>query len=406
MMYYEYKSRSRVDGKTKSGVITAESYDNATDTLKRRGEDIIVLSEMRDFLGIRKTLYSISLNTTKKLKLEFFTMLRFMFEAGVSLHETLTNIRDTSTNKSVKMLASTLADEVRKGASLSTAMKKSGQFDGESVEQVRAGEESGNINATIIRLIKQYEREIEFKGKIKSAMIYPVIICVVMIAVLWVMMAIVVPTLAETLISMGGELPLITKIVIGVSKFISKSTPYIVVLIILAVISLKILKKNDDIKLAVDRRKLKLPVIGTMLEKIELARFCRSLSAMQKSGISLVASLKTVASAVKNMKIKNAVMKAARLVEISGINLAAALSKAGQFPPMLIQLIEIGVNSGKITDVLDRTAEQYERDIDVNLKRITSLIEPAMIIIVGLLAGTVVISIFLPMFSIVDSMGV
>lgn len=405
MKYYEYKSRNRSDGKVSSGVITAESSENAAETLKRRGEDIIVISEMRDFLDIRKTLYGISTKTNKKSKLEFFTMLRFMLEAGMSLHESLTNIRDTGTNKSIKTLASKLSDEVRKGASLSLAMKKSGQFDNATVEQLKAGEEAGNINNTIARVINQYEREIEFKSKIKSAMIYPIIICVVMVTVLWIMMAVVVPTLAETLISMGGELPLITKIVIGVSDFISKSTPYLVIIIILAVISFRILIKKDNIKLAVDSRKLKIPIIGSMLEKIELSRFCRNLSAMQRSGISLVSSLKIVSAAVKNKKIQSAIAKAARLVEISGINLAAALSKAGRFPPMMIQLIEIGVDSGKITDVLDRTAEQYEKEVDTSLKRVTSLIEPAMIIVVGLLAGTVVISIFLPMFSIVDSIG-
>ena len=406
MKYYEYKTRNRADGKVGSGIITAESLDSATEALKRRGEDILLLSEMRDIFNIRKTLYSISAKTNKKSKLEFFTMLSFMLESGMSLHESLVNIRDTGTNKSIKGLSSKLADEVRKGAGLSLAIKRSEQFEDATVEQLKAGEEAGNINETIVRLIHHYERELEFKGKIKNAMIYPIIISLVMVAVLWVMTAVVVPTLAETLISMGGELPLITRIVIGVSGFVSKSTPYMIILTVALIIGWKALLKNNEIKLAVDSRMLKIPIIGAMLEKIELSRFCRNLSAMQKSGISLVSSLKIVSAAVKNKKIANSVNKAAKLVEISGINLATALGKAGRFPPMMLQLFEIGVDSGKITDVLDKTAERYEREIDGSLKRITALVEPAMIIIVGLLAGTVVISIFLPMFSIVDTMGV
>ena len=403
MQYFEYKTRRADDGKIVKGIITADNIENAESTLKKRGEDIIILSEMQDILNIRKALYGISVRTNKKTKLEFFTMIRFMLEAGMSLHESLINIRDTGVNKSMKGLAGKLADSVRRGTTLSTAAQDSGQFDSATVEQLKAGEESGSILDTLSRLMKQYEREMEFKSKIKSAMMYPIIICVVMVVVLWVMMTVVVPSLADTLISMGGELPLITKIVIGVSNGMTAMTPYLIVLLIGAVIAYRVAVKNESFKLAVDTQKLKLPVVGNMLEKIELSKFCRNLSSMQKSGITLVSSLEIVVSAVKNKKLSKQVQKASRLVEISGMNLATALAKAGNFPSMMLQLIEVGISSGKITEVLDKIAEQYEKEVDVSLKRITSLIEPIMIVVVGLLAGTVVISIFLPMFSLVDN---
>ena len=406
MKYFEYKTRGLADGKVYKGIITADNIEAAESTLKKRGEDIIVLSEMQDILNIRKTLYNLSVRTNKKTKLKFFTMLRFMLEAGMSLHESLVNIRDTGINKSLKGLAGKIADSVRRGSTLSSAAKSSGQFDSTTVEQLKAGEESGSILDTLLRLMKQYEREIEFRGKIKSAMMYPIIICVVMVVVLWVMMTVVVPSLAKTLISMGGELPLITKIVIGVSNGMAKITPYLIVFVIAGVIVYKTLMRNDAFKLMVDTQKLKIPIAGGMLEKIELGKFCRNLSAMQKSGIPLVSSLEIVVSAVKNKKIANEIGRAARLVEISGMNLAAALAKAGNFPSMMLQLIEVGISSGKICEVLDKIAEQYEKEVDVSLKRITSLIEPIMIVVVGLLAGAVVISIFLPMFEMTSNMGV
>ena len=406
MQYFEYKTRNHANGKIFKGIITADNMETAESTLKKRGEDIIVLSEMQDILNIRKTLYSISVRTNKKTKLEFFTMLRFMLESGMSLHESLINIRDTGVNKSLKGLAGKIADSVRRGSTLSVAAQNSGQFDNATIEQIKAGEESGSILDTLSRLMAQYEREIEFKSKIKSAMMYPIIICVVMVVVLWVMMTLVVPSLAETLISMGGELPLITKIVIGASNGMAVMTPYLIVLIIASVIAYRIAVKNEIFKLAVDRQKLRIPIVGNMLEKIELSKFCRNLSAMQKSGITLVSSLGIVVSAVKNQKIAKEIKKAARLVEISGMNLAAALAKAGHFPSMLLQLVEVGISSGKITEVLDKIAEQYEKEVDVSLKRITSLIEPLMIVVVGLLAGTVVIAIFLPMFEMTSNMGV
>ena len=406
MQYFEYKTRSPADGKIFKGIITADNIEAAETTLKKRGEDIIVLTEMQDFLNIRKTLYSFSIRTSKKTKLEFFTMLKFMLEAGMSLHESLLNIRDTGVNKSLKGLAEKIADSVRRGSTLSIAAQKSGQFDSATCEQLKAGEESGSILDTLARLIIQYEREIEFKSKIKSAMMYPIIICVVMIVVLWVMLTVVVPSLSETLISMGGELPLITKIVIGVSNGMAKLTPYLIVAIIAVVIAYRIAIKNRTFKFAVDTQKLKIPIVGNMLEKIELGKFCRNLSAMQKSGITLVSSLEVVVSAVKNSKLAKEIEKASRLVEISGMNLAAALTKAGKFPAMMIQLIEVGISSGKIIEVLDKISEQYEKEVDVSLKRLTSLIEPVMIVVVGLLAGTVVIAIFLPMFEMTSNMGI
>lgn len=406
MEYFDYTVKNHLTGKRSKGVISADNIEMAEDTLKRRGESIVVITPMSDFMNIRKSIYNFSTRTNKRTKCEFFAMVKYMLESGIPLHETLMNIRDTSTNKSIRALARDAADEVRKGASLSGAIKKTNQFDPAIIEQINAGEESANINECLGRIIMQMEREMEFKGKIKSAMMYPILICVVMVVVLWVMMTLVVPALAETLISMGGELPLITKIVIGVSNFMSGATPYIVIGIILGVIGYKFAIKIPSIKLKVDTYKLKIPLVGKMLEKIELSRFCSNLSAMQKSGIPLVASLKTVESAVRNKKIAMEIENAAHLVEVSGLNLSTALSKSGSFPQIMIQLIEIGIESGQICEVLERVSLQYEKETDASLKRISSLIEPIMILVVGLLAGIVVISIFLPMFEMTENLGV
>ena len=406
MKYFDYTVKNHLTGKRSKGVVTADNIEMAEETLKRRGEDIIVISPMSDFLNIRKAIYDFSMRANRKTKCEFFTMVNFMLESGLSLHKALINIRDTSINKTLRSLARTTADEVRKGASLSSAVKKTNQFEDAIIQQINAGEESGTINESLKRIILQMERETEFKSKIKSAMMYPIIICVVMVIVLWVMMTVVVPSLADTLISMGGELPLITKIVIGVSNFISVATPYIIAGIVLSFIAYRIAIKIPSIKLKIDTYKLKIPLVGKMLEKIELSRFCSNLSAMQKSGIPLVSSLKIVESAVKNSKIAQGIENAAHLVEVAGMNLSTALSKSGSFPEMMLQLIEVGIESGQICEVLDRVSHQYEKETDTGLKKITSLIEPIMIVVVGLLAGIVVISIFLPMFEMTENLGV
>ncbi len=406
MKYFEYKTRNRISDKIFRGIMTADDIESAAETLKRQGEEIVEIDEMRDFFNIRKSIYNLSSKTSKKVLVDFFAMLALLLSSGKSLHETLVDIRDSSENNALKNFSKVIAEEVRKGASLSTALKKSGQVEEALCEQITAGEESGDIIESLKRINAQLVREMEFKSKIKSAMMYPAIISVVMVAVLWVMMTMVVPALAQTLISMGGELPLITKIVIGVSNFLSVATPYMVIGAVLLVIGYKIAVKDMGIRYRVDTFKLKIPMVGMMLEKIELSRFARNLSAMQKSGISLVRSLAIVEASIKNQAIAEMVKKAHRLVELSGMSLYAALSKSGKFPPMMLQLINSGISSGRICEMLERISEQYEKDTDTQLKRITSIIEPAMIVVVGLLAGTVVISIFLPMFSMVDAINV
>ena len=402
MEYFEYRSRNKISGKDFRGIVTADDISTAEEYLKRRGESVIEIGPLQDFLNIRKTVYSMMTRCSKKKKLEFISMMRFMLASGISLHEAIVNIRDSSTDKSLKNLSRVVADEVRRGADLSQALKKTGYFDNATVQQINAGEESGTIEDTLSRLIVQYQREIELKNKIKSASIYPIIICITMVVVLWIMMTVIVPSLVETLVSLGGELPLITKIVIGVSGFMSKSTPYLLLILVMAVIGYKIAIKEERVKLFVDTLKLKIPIIGEIIKRLELSRFCRNLSAMQKSGISLVNSIYTVKSAVKNLRISKEIEKSGRLIELSGMNLANALSKSGDFPSLMLQMIEIGIESGQICDVLDNIAEQYEKEVDINLKRMLGLIEPILIIIAGLLVGVVVISIFLPLFSVTD----
>lgn len=402
MEYFEYKVKNALTGKITRGVMTADDLEAAADTLKRRGENILEINRLKDFMNLRKLSFNLSTHVSKKMTAEFYTMLSFMLEAGMSLHESLISIRDSSTNKKLRRLSSVTADEVRKGTTLSGAMKKSGLFPHASTEQIKAGEESGTVTTALKRLIAQTEKELDFTSKLKNAMIYPVIISVVMVLVLWVLMTVVVPSLSETLIEMGGELPLITKIVIGTSNFISDATPYLIVLIIAGILAYRMAIKNNGIKYIIDTYKLKIPIVGNMLEKIELSRFCRNLAAMQTSGITLATSLKIVEAAIKNSKIAGAIKKACKLIEISGMNLGTALTRSGSFPSMMLQLIEVGISSGQICDVLDKIASQYEKEVDASLKRVTSLIEPIMIVIVGLLAGTVVVAIFIPMFAIAD----
>lgn len=402
MEYYDYTAR--FGGKVKKGVTTADDMETAAENLIARGFTVITIAPMQDVFNIRHTMYGMSHRIKKKNIKDFFDQLSFMLGTNLPQNNALLILRDSGVDKKLKYIARLVAEKTRTGMALHEALNTTGFFDVSTIKQLEAGEQSGNVPEALERLVKQYERDLEFSGKIKNAMIYPCLILSVMVIVLWVLMTMVVPALSATLISLGGELPAITQIVIAVSGFVKASTPYMIVGVITAVIMYKKMMKQKHFKLTVDTFKLRLPIIGSMLMKIEMSRFCRNLSAIQDSGIALVPSLAVTQSAIKNGKLKAATEKASKLVEMSGESLSSALAKTRSFPPLMIQLIEVGVNAGRITGILNKIAAQYEKEVDASIKKITGLIEPIMIILVGLLAGTVVMAMYLPILSLVDTM--
>lgn len=403
MLYFDYRAKAANSGRVFRGIVTADTKETALDNLKSKGLTIVEIYPMQDFLSIRKTLYSFSDRFTKRTVLEFFEQLAFMLDTDIALYDALTILRDNGASKKIKGLSRPIAESVRKGLSLHEAMEKTKWFTIPIIQQVKSGENSGNVPQTLNRIHTELTRDIEFKKKIKGAMTYPIIICIVMIMVLWVLLTFVVPNISKTIIGLGGELPVITKAVIAVSNGMTTATPFIIISAVLVVPLYKYLCRNKVFKYNVDKTKIQMPMFGKLIEKLELSRFCKSLATMLESGITLVRSLVITQNALKNTYIKEMVEKSARLVEVSGLNLSLALAKGGKFPELMIQLIEVGVNTGKTDEVLNRIANQYEREIDNSIKKITSMIEPIMIILVGSLAGTVVISMFLPLLSIMDS---
>ena len=403
MQYYDYTAR-RPDGKIEHGTITGDNQEQVIDTLKAKSLVVLAVAPMRDLFQIRKAVYNMQHRIKKKNVKEFLEQLGFMLDTNLQTYNALVILRDSSVDKKQQMIARPVAEGVRKGLPLHEALRKSGYFEEAAVMQVKAGEEAGGVSKSMDRLVKQYERELEFISKIKNAMTYPVLIISVMVIVLWILMTMVVPTISQTLIDLGGELPIITKFVIGVSSFLSTSTIYIIAGIVLLAVGYKNMMRAEQFALQVDRRKMHIPVLGKLLVKIELSRFCRNLSAVQKSGIALVPSLQVTQTAIKNRYLKQAAQKATKMIQMSGASLSAALAAAGAFPAMMIQMIEIGVNAGNITEILDRIAAQYEHETDNQIKKVTGLMEPIMIIIVGILAGTVVVSMFLPLMSVMDTM--
>ncbi len=404
MEYFDYTAKVVDTNKTEKGIIEAEDIKTAAEMLKVKGLIVINISPMQDFLNLREIIYSMSYRISKKNIKDFFDQLSFMLKTNLPMNNALLILRDSGVDKKIKYISRLVVQNTQKGDPLNIALQKTDLFDTSAIMQIKAGEESGNVPKALIELTKQYERDIEFMGKIKNAMTYPVLILIVMSIVLYVLLTMVVPSISNTLISLGGELPTITKIVIFISNTLTKATPFIIVGIIVAVVLFRQMMKNEQFSLKLDELKLNIPIAGDVITKIEISRLCRNLSVILNAGIALVPSLSITQTAIKNRSIKNAVKKAGKLVEIKGAQLSTALSLTGAFPDMIIQHIEVGVNAGKVTDILDKISTQYEKEVDNSIKKITGLMEPIMIVVVGLIAGTVVIAMFLPMLSLLDSL--
>ncbi len=405
MEFYNY-SATDSSGKKVKGSIHSESREKVEAELKSKGMVVNYITKANDFWGLRSKLLSINLGSVKKKDIQFFFyQLSTLLEAELSLSKALDFLLNSGANKQLRTVVEPITYYVSsQGLSLSEAMKSTGKFEEAVIMQVASGEESGNVPKALRNISDSLERELEFTGKIKSAMVYPVMIFFVMVVVLIVLMTYVVPQMTASLLELGGEIPLVTQIVISVSNFMQKYTLHMLLGIALIIgVFIYCMKKMPSFRLAVHKFLLRIPLVGQLLTKLEMGRMCQMLNILQSSGISLAESMHATSKSMKNEYYKRAVERATVLVEKSGLALSSALQQSGKFPEFVTGLIDVGASSGKICDKLSHIVTSYNKDVERELKKITSMIEPAVILIVGVLAGTVVISIFLPMYNLIDT---
>lgn len=402
---FKYKVKRNEDGKVTKGVLSGVTdRKECVNKLKAKGYTILELQESKLNVDLNKYSSMEIVRVKKKDLCEFFDQLGFMLHAGMSLYSALETLRDFSVNKAVVHLVKPIAEEVKEGLSFDEALGKSKYVPESLTHQIKAGIDSGDVSSALSRIVITLEQELDLQSKVVTASIYPAFIGIVMVVVMFVLMVMVVPSMAGQLVSMGGEMPGITLFVLDISDFLSNYVIHMVVgtLFIVAVYKIAI-KKVGVFRLFMAKVKLKMPIIGDLLLKLDLSKFCRGLSSLQSCGITLSKSLQITNKVLVNDLMAKKVAELAELVEIHGMDLSSAMAKVGGFPQLMTQLVLVGVSSGNLTEVLDKIADQYEKDVDALIKRATSMLEPLMIVIIGVCVGTVVISMFLPMFSLLDT---
>lgn len=338
-----------------------------------------------------------------KDKATFFHLLSVMVNSGIPMVKALRSlIAQLDTNPRLQMIIEDLSIGIESGNSLSESMLAFPNIFSEAeIGMVQSGEASGQISNVLENLSSDAEKAYSIKSKVKSAMMYPAIIFSLLILVVAAMMIYVVPKLTELFVSVQGELPLITRIVVGISDFMVNQKLILLVIVIAAVFGFSSFKKTEFGRYAIDDFKLKIPIFGPLLQKAYLSRFARSLSNLLDSNVSIVKTLEITANSMGNEVYRRRLLLSMEDIK-QGIPLAENLSASTLFPPMLVNMIDVGEKTAQLDEITAKIAQFYENEVDTAVAGISKIIEPVILGIIGLTVGAVVAAIMLPIMKLSD----
>jgi type IV pilus assembly protein PilC len=326
-----------------------------------------------------------------------------MINSGLSLLRALNILSEQTENESLKEAITGLREDVERGSSLSAAMSKHPKvFNKLFVSMVRAGETGGQLDTVLVRVADTFEADYRLRQKVKSAMTYPVVVAGIAVILLSIMLMFVVPIFAKMFIDLGGELPLPTKILLSVSQKFKFLIPMLVVLSVVGFISYKKAHRNNaEFRHRADQLKLRTPIFGKLFQKIALSRFSRTLGLLLKAGVPVLQALDIVSDTTGNEVMTRAALDVKDSVR-SGESMSAPLERHKVFPPMTVQMIAVGEDTGALDAMLDKISDFYDQEVESTTEQLTSMIEPLMIAVLGGIVGSMVVALYLPMFKIFD----
>lgn len=354
-------------------------------------------------------------NNQQKFLEKFFSRISFndiviitrqlatMIEAGLVLSEALDILEDQQSNKKLKMVLKDIANDVKGGLDFASALEKHPEaFPPLYAKLVRAGQASGKLDTILLELATDLEKEREFKSKVRGAMIYPIVIVTMMIAVMLIMVFFVMPKLMGLYKDSGIELPLPTRIMLAFASFLVNFWWAIAFLAVLLVVGFRRYSATPEGRLTIDRILLKLPVVGRVISIVILTNFTRTFALLISSGLAILDSIKIVADIVGNRVYKDGLETAYKGVE-RGLSFSSQLLNLPVFPKIVGQMIKTGEETGKLDEVMFRLSDYFESEADNSLKNITTLIEPIVLIILGIGVGLLVVSVILPIYQLTTS---
>ncbi|WP_346351575.1 type II secretion system F family protein [Oceanimonas sp. AH20CE76] len=391
---YKWEGINRQGRKT-TGLLQATDVRSARRELQRQGVNTLKIKRQRQGMLAR---YS---NIIKAADIAIVTrQIATMLEAGVPLVQTLQIIARSSGKPALRELASALAANVEGGTPLSEVLRKYPHyFDTLYCDLVHSGEQTGALEHIFDRIAVYREKAEAIKSKIRKALFYPALIVLVAMAVTAILLLFVIPQFEDIFAGFGAPLPLFTQMVISLSRWLQQYWLYMVTGVIVGILLyIRAWRRSQKVRNMTDRFVLRLPVVGAILHKAALARFARTLATTFSAGIPLVEGLVSAAGASGNVVYRRAVMKMRDEV-IAGMQINLAMRTTRLFPDMVVQMVMIGEESGAIDDMMHKVASIYEREVDDAVDGLSSLIEPLIMVVLGILVGGLVIAMYLPIFN-------
>ncbi|MDI6693319.1 MAG: type II secretion system F family protein [Anaerosomatales bacterium] len=395
---FKYTVRDKT-GKVASGRLEGESRDAVAAKLRQMGYIVLDLSEDR-LAALNKIQFGTSVKT-KDITI-FARQFATMINAGLSLTKCLSILADQSDSKELREVIAQVGRDVEAGQSLSEAMAKHPKiFPPIFINMVRAGETGGVLDEVLLRVADHFENDAKLRGRIKSAMTYPVAMAALVFLVLVAMMIFVVPTFQKMFADMGGTLPLPTQILVNISEG-ARGLPGLITLVavIAGTIAFRTWKSTASGRLIWDGIKLRMPIVGPLVRKMSLARFTRTFGTLVAAGVPILSALDIVADTAGNEVIAEAVKKVRSAIK-EGETIAKPLGENPIFPSMLVQMIAVGEEMGALDAMLTKIADFYDEEVSTAVDGLTSVIEPLMMATLAVVVGGIVIALYMPMFQVI-----
>jgi type IV pilus assembly protein PilC len=337
----------------------------------------------------------------------FTRQLSTLVNAGLPLMRAMRVLQRQEKNPALRDAVSQMAESIESGSTFAEALAAHPKiFDRLFVNMVKAGEIGGVLDVVLSRLAEFQEKAEKIKGKVKSAMTYPIVVLIMALGILTFLMMFIVPKFADIFSDlMGGKgMPMLTQFVMNASSMMVHRLPFMLIIIVALVVVIKLLAKTNAGRYALDKFKLNAPVFGSLISKNSISRFTRTLGTLMSSGVPVLQALNIVKETVGNEVISKAVAMVHDAVK-EGENMAPPIASSKVFPPMVVSMVEVGEETGALPDMLNKIADSYDDDVDNAVAAMTSIIEPILIIFLAVVVGTIVIALFLPLVSIIGGLS-
>lgn len=401
MPSFIWKGRNR-SGQTQEGVLLADNRAAAAATLRRQQIQVRTLKEKgREVAFLPKLPFRVG----DKLVGIFTRQFSVMLDAGLPLVQCLEILGEQQEHRKFQEIILLVRTDVETGQTLADAMRKHpAAFDELYVNMIAAGEAGGILDIILQRLSTYMEKAVKLKGMIKAAMIYPLVIMAIAVIVVWVILWKVIPVFAQLFSGLGGELPLLTRGVVAASNAVGRYSIWIAIGFGIGLYALRAYRKTYNGRRVIDGLLLRLPVVGMLIRKIAVARFCRTLSTLTAAGVPILDGLEITAKTAGNAIIEDGILAVRKSVE-EGRTIAAPLAETKVFPSMVVQMINVGEQTGALDQMLSKIADFYEDEVDIAVAGLVKLLEPLMIVFLGVVIGIIVTAMYLPLYTILGSIS-